>query len=191
MNDVLKDERRILCDVLDQWEVRWSWTGDAEDQLDAGMRSRDETQPIMAGGCCEGCWGGPGPVMPANQRGAAHIWCGAVTLTHVRTRGEMWGMMTGPMILEMMLWQALSCFFLLKFLNCFMSNIYLYEDITCGVAGFLASANEMLQHPHTAGREIMTICGELTSSNDGRDVEIYCAEYSQGRGEAGNMYTGW
>ena len=54
-----------------------------------------------------------------------------------------------------------------------MSNIYLYEDITCGVAGFLASANEMLQHPHTAGREIMTICGELTSSNDGRDVEIY------------------
>ena len=70
-----------------------------------------------------------------------------------------------------------------------MSNIYLYEDITCGVAGFLASANEMLQHPHTAGREIMTICGELTSSNDGRDVEIYCAEYSQGRGEAGNMYT--
>ena len=49
-----------------------------------------------------------------------------------------------------------------------MSNIYLYGDITCAVAGFLASANEMLQHPHTAGREIMTICGELTSSNDGR-----------------------
>ena len=114
MNDVLKDERRILCDVLDQWEVRWSWTGDAEDESDAGMRSRDETQPIMAGGCCEGCWGGPGPVMPANQRGAAHIWCGAVTLTHVRTGGEMWGMMTGPMILEKMLWQALSCFFFLE-----------------------------------------------------------------------------
>ena len=70
-----------------------------------------------------------------------------------------------------------------------MSNIYLYEDITCAVPGFLASANEMLQHPHTAGREIMTICGELTSSNDGpRCGNILCAEKIAKDEGRGNMY---
>ena len=103
------DERRILCDVLDQWEMRWCWTGDAVDQWDAGMRSRDRAQPMRSGGCCEGCLGGPGSVMPANQRGAAHIRCLALTLTHVRLGANI----RGPMKHEMVLWHALSY---LKFL---------------------------------------------------------------------------
>ena len=120
-NDVLKDERRILCDVLDQWEVRWSWTGDAEDQWDAGMRSRDWAQPITGGGCCEGCWGGPGPVMPANQRTAATSDAGP-------WHWHVWGLggaceaeMTGPMISEKMLWQTLSFTYFQAVSSCFVS----------------------------------------------------------------------
>ena len=119
MNDVLEDERRILCDVLDQWEVRWSWTGDAEDQWDAGMWSRDWAQPITGGGCCEGCWGGPGPVMPANQRAAATSDAGP-------WHWHVWGLggaceaeMTGPMILEKMLWQTLSFTYFQAVSSCF------------------------------------------------------------------------
>ena len=179
VNDVLKDERRVLCDVLDQWEMRWCWTGDAVDQCDAMIRSRDRAQPMRSGGCCEGCWGGPGLVMPANQRGAAHIRCVAQTLTHVSSGGECeceWRWVGQ--------WNTSRCcdmpYLISRLFEILNNKIQLIFILRIHVLwpGYWhhASANEMLQHPHTAagaGR-LWPYVASWHHPMMARDVEISC-----------------